>query len=70
MTITASGEKLAKESRVNYSKLVTIEHNTKLFFIGHIADKDFVDIVMEAVDKCWSEKVRFPVNSTGARRGH
>ena len=32
--VYAEGEKLAKESRVNYSKLVTIEHNVKVFFIG------------------------------------
>lgn len=33
--MTEDGEKLSKESRVNYSKLVTIEHNVKVF-IGSI----------------------------------
>ncbi|KAK3359358.1 hypothetical protein B0T25DRAFT_95783 [Lasiosphaeria hispida] len=48
-------ERLAKESRVNYAKLVTIEHNVKVFFIGSIVD---FDIVNEAVDKCWYLKTR------------
>ncbi|KAK3940779.1 hypothetical protein QBC46DRAFT_118380 [Diplogelasinospora grovesii] len=50
-------EKLAKESRVNYSKLVTVEHNVKVFFIGRIVSADY-PIVVAAVDKCWGEKIR------------
>ncbi|UKZ72547.1 hypothetical protein TrVFT333_000178 [Trichoderma virens FT-333] len=34
--IKEEGEKLSKESRVNYSRLVTVEHNIKVFFIGSI----------------------------------
>jgi hypothetical protein len=29
-------EKLSKESRVNYSKVYTVEHNAKVCFIGNI----------------------------------
>lgn len=50
------GEKLAKESRVNYSKLVTIEHNIKVFFIGAVSPTDS-DLVSDAVNKCWEEKI-------------
>lgn len=57
MSIKAKGEKLSKESRANYSKLVTIEHNVKVFFVGKIAEEDF-DVVSRAVDKCWAEKIR------------
>ncbi|KAK4227063.1 hypothetical protein QBC38DRAFT_364942 [Podospora fimiseda] len=51
-------EKLDKESRVNYSKLVTIEHNYRVFFIGRIHPGDFVNIVSPAVDTCWGKKRR------------
>lgn len=57
MKFTADGEKLAPASRVNYSKLITIEHNCKVFFIGYIHKRDF-DIVTEAVDDCWGVKQR------------
>jgi hypothetical protein len=50
-------EKLAKESRVNYAKLVTIEHNFEVLFIGQIGDKDF-KIVKKAVDECWTAKTQ------------
>lgn len=58
MQIQATGERLARESRVNYSKLVTVEHNVKVFFIGNIYPQDFDDIVPAAVDRCWQEKIR------------
>ncbi len=51
-------EKLAWQSRINYSKLVTIEHNVKVFFIGRIMQSDFLTIVSPAVDRCWEEKIR------------
>ena len=50
-------EKLAPESRINYSKLVTVEHNVKVFFIGHIIGEDIM-LVSDAVDSCWSHKKR------------
>ncbi|ORY71777.1 uncharacterized protein BCR38DRAFT_330097, partial [Pseudomassariella vexata] len=56
MKMSAEGEKLAKESRVNYSKLVTIEHNVKVFFIGTIEGRDF-ETVQSAVDECWQRKL-------------
>ncbi|POR35735.1 Uncharacterized protein TPAR_04057 [Tolypocladium paradoxum] len=53
--MTEEGEKLSRESRVNYSKLVTVEHNVKVFFIGSVVVNDW-DIVQDAVNRCWSEK--------------
>lgn len=49
------GERLSKESRVNYSKLITVEHNVSVFFIGSVVPSDW-DIVSEAVNLCWNEK--------------
>ncbi|KAI1109533.1 hypothetical protein F5Y14DRAFT_431987 [Nemania sp. NC0429] len=54
--IYASGEKLAKESRVDYSKLITIDHNVRVFFIGRVGHSDF-DKVQYAVDACWNKKI-------------
>lgn len=59
-------EKLAKESRINYSKLVTVEHNVHVFFIGRIVADDF-DIVTYAVDKCWADKFRSSGGSESSR---
>jgi hypothetical protein len=56
LDIYAEGETLAKESRVNYSKLVTIEHNVKVFFIGSIPFSHFA-IVQNAVNDCWNAKL-------------
>ncbi|CAJ2507942.1 Uu.00g091280.m01.CDS01 [Anthostomella pinea] len=56
LSIYAEGEKLAKESRVNYSKLITIEHNVKVFFIGSIA-QDHFENVRYAVNDCWDKKM-------------
>ncbi|KAI1803375.1 hypothetical protein F4811DRAFT_562548 [Daldinia bambusicola] len=65
LQVYAEGEKLAKESRVNYSKLVTIEHNVKVFFIGSITGEDFEN-VSYAVDVCWNNKMR--LSSKKSRR--
>ena len=54
-TMTVDGEKLAKASRVNYAKLVTIEHNTPVFFIGYISGDDF-DLLVDGQNKIWAEK--------------
>ncbi|KAK1783632.1 hypothetical protein QBC45DRAFT_93465 [Copromyces sp. CBS 386.78] len=51
-------ETLTIESRVNYSKLMTIEHNYKVFFIGRVTPEDFQEIVIPAVDTCWNAKNR------------
>jgi hypothetical protein len=50
-------EQLVKESRVNYAKLTTVEHNFKVFFIGRVAPEDFGKVV-SAVDECWERKRR------------
>lgn len=55
--MTEEGEKLARESRVNYSKLVTVEHNFLVFFIGRVHLSDW-QIVLDAVDYCWDQKIR------------
>ncbi|KAI0889582.1 uncharacterized protein GGS22DRAFT_148648 [Annulohypoxylon maeteangense] len=50
-------EPLPKESRVNYAKLITIEHNVKVFFIGFIPKLDF-DKVIRATNECWVNNMR------------
>ncbi|KAG5980452.1 hypothetical protein E4U55_004014 [Claviceps digitariae] len=54
--ITEDGERLCKESRVNYSKLVTVEHNVKVFFIGSVAPESWPQVA-DAVNDCWYQKV-------------
>ncbi|KAM0283261.1 hypothetical protein ACHAQH_002555 [Verticillium albo-atrum] len=54
MEITEQGEKLSKSSRANYSKMMSIEHNVKVFFIGRI--KDDYHVVYDAVNACWENK--------------
>ncbi|KAK4151172.1 hypothetical protein C8A00DRAFT_36178 [Chaetomidium leptoderma] len=51
-------ERLDKESRVNYAKLTTIEHNFRVHFIGTVEPNDFQNIVVPAVDDCWQKKKR------------
>ncbi|KAI2471289.1 hypothetical protein F4781DRAFT_387965 [Annulohypoxylon bovei var. microspora] len=50
-------EPLPKESRVNYAKLITIEHNVKVFFIGFIPLLDFGKLV-HATNECWEQNMR------------
>jgi hypothetical protein len=50
--ITEEGERISKESRVNYSKLTSVEHNCRVLFIGYIGPKYF-EIVQDAVNTCW-----------------
>ncbi|KAI9155233.1 hypothetical protein HJFPF1_07814 [Paramyrothecium foliicola] len=54
--MTVEGETLAKESRINYSKLTAVEHNFRVLFIGSIHSADW-DIVSEAVNECWNAKI-------------
>ena len=56
--VDAPSETLTIESRVNYSKLMTIEHNYKVFFIGRVNPQHFEEIVIPAVDACWNAKNR------------
>ncbi|KAL2888194.1 hypothetical protein HOO65_040531 [Ceratocystis lukuohia] len=53
--IRAHGERLTRESRINYSKLVTVEHNVKVFFVGSILAED-ADLLQDAVNQCWERK--------------
>ncbi|OTA97449.1 hypothetical protein M434DRAFT_275372 [Hypoxylon sp. CO27-5] len=46
---------LPKESRVDYAKLVTIEHNAKVSFIGVVAREDF-DAFIRAANECWEQR--------------
>jgi hypothetical protein len=55
--LTEPGERFAKESRVNYAKLTTIEHNMLVYFIGEVVEDD-LDIVLSAVDLCWAKRRR------------
>ncbi|KAM7208821.1 hypothetical protein V8F20_000984, partial [Naviculisporaceae sp. PSN 640] len=50
-------ERIVKESRVNYSKLVTVEHNVRVFFIGRICPED-MPTVHQSVDNCWEYKTK------------
>ncbi|KAK2736078.1 hypothetical protein CKAH01_07832 [Colletotrichum kahawae] len=54
--LNIEGERLSKESRVNYAKLTTIEHNIKVFFIGSIV-KDEIPTIRANVDYCWEQKL-------------
>lgn len=66
MQIEVSGETLAKESRVNYSKLVSLEHNVRVFIIGRISPDDF-PVVADAVNECWSRKTHTRGNGRRAK---
>ncbi|KAH8668515.1 hypothetical protein BX600DRAFT_258241 [Xylariales sp. PMI_506] len=48
-------EKLAKESRINYSKHVTIEHNARVCFIGYIDPEDRAAFA-DGVDRLWEQR--------------
>jgi hypothetical protein len=50
-------ERLAPESRINYAKHVTIEHNSVVFIIGHIHPDD-LDTLGAGVDAMWEKRVR------------
>ena len=56
LVLEMEGEDLAEASRVNYSKIVTVEHNVKVFFIGHVYPDDF-QTVSDAVNHSWEDKV-------------
>ncbi|KAF6813458.1 hypothetical protein CSOJ01_04642 [Colletotrichum sojae] len=49
------GETLSRESRINYAKICTVEHNVKVLLIGNVV-KDDVRIISNAVDDCWQQK--------------
>ncbi|RSM19014.1 hypothetical protein CDV31_002145 [Fusarium ambrosium] len=55
LLITDPSEKISKESRVNYAKLTTVEHNVKVLFVGRVVPED-LPIAKDAVDACWRKK--------------
>lgn len=57
--LTEEGEWLHKESRINYSKLVTVEHNVRVFFIGSIVQDNW-QIIEDAVNQCWDSNKHNP----------
>ncbi|KAG6355869.1 hypothetical protein INS49_015253 [Diaporthe citri] len=63
------GEHISEESRVNYSKLVTVEHNVKVLFVGRILYDDW-PIVQQAVDDCWDAKKSHPGGTGTSGHGH
>jgi hypothetical protein len=54
INIFERGERLAPESRINYSKLTTVQHNTRVFIIGEVVDESLQRLT-EAVDWCWAQ---------------
>lgn len=62
-TMTEESETLAKESRVNYAKPSTVEHDSPVWFIGRVHPDDF-HIVGNAYRKAWNRKDSRPHGST------
>ncbi|KAK4127451.1 hypothetical protein N657DRAFT_631265 [Parathielavia appendiculata] len=58
VVLTERTETLSRESRVNYAKLTTVEHNFPVYIIGSVDPADFEHIVIRAVDHCWNRKKR------------
>ncbi|KAM0481262.1 hypothetical protein ACHAP7_004841 [Fusarium lateritium] len=54
--IYEQGERISKESRVNYAKLTTVEHNVKVLFIGRVVGSDW-EVVTDAVNTSWAKKM-------------
>ncbi|KAN0102590.1 hypothetical protein V8E51_010903 [Hyaloscypha variabilis] len=55
-------DKLAKESRLNYAKIYTIEHNVKVVFIGHVAPSSQRNFVADH-DVTWDRRSAYPQKS-------
>jgi hypothetical protein len=49
-------DKLDEKSRVNYAKTHTIEHNTKVCFVGEV-DKSSIRRLVTDYDEVWSNKI-------------
>jgi hypothetical protein len=60
-------ELLARESRINYAKLQTIEHNVRVIFIGAISNAEF-EYVRRAADDCWEKRQASNSRSPDRRR--
>ena len=48
-------DKLEKQSRINYAKIYTVEHNVKVLFIGHV-DPKFQHRLIVDFDTTWQKK--------------
>lgn len=48
-------DKLEKESRINYAKIYTVEHNVKVHFIGYV-DPTFQHKLVADFDATWMKK--------------
>jgi hypothetical protein len=57
-------DKLEKESRINYAKIYTVEHNVKVHFIGRITDSDHHSFVADS-DAAWYRKRLLPPAQQG-----
>ena len=49
-------DKLDEKSRVNYAKTHTIEHNTKVCFVGEV-DQSSIRRLITDYDEVWSNKI-------------
>ncbi|KND86420.1 hypothetical protein TOPH_08954 [Tolypocladium ophioglossoides CBS 100239] len=63
--LTKKGEKPSEECQVNYSNLVTVDHNVEVFFFGTVAESDW-GIVQTAVDYCRGDRSRHRKRATSA----
>jgi hypothetical protein len=48
-------DKLEKQSRINYAKIYTVEHNVKVLFIGHVDPKCQHRLIVD-FDATWQKK--------------
>jgi hypothetical protein len=48
-------DKLEKESRINYAKIYTVEHNVKVHFIGEVAKSSQHRLIAD-FDAAWMKK--------------
>ena len=53
--IPTDGQSLQSESRVHYSKILTVEHNVRIFIVGAVTE-DSLPIFRNAVDSCWNAR--------------
>jgi hypothetical protein len=54
-------DKLERESRINYTKIYTVEHNVKVVFIGHV-DPASQQRLANDFDSTWMKKRQMAVS--------
>jgi hypothetical protein len=52
-----SRDRLARESRINYAKIYTVEHNVKVAFVGQISEGSKRQFVLD-FDSVWASKTK------------